>query len=353
MSLDPSDDCTFWYTNMYYTAANTGTDDWSTRIAAFKFPGCEADIINISGNAGIAGAVLHYDNPGPLTATANGSGAYSFLVPSSWSGEVTPVLPHYFFDPPSRTYAGILTNQTGQNYTPHLFVKFAPANGATVCRTPYIIVKIFLSDLTRNAGGVFNPSTVTFKLDGGNVLNLSSIRVPQTRPNVWAHIMYQPSVLLSLGPHTAVFTHPEVSGTVTDTWTFTAADIACAPPTLLSALAEEQTVELQPAPDPVLTSDGTRQSLVAPIGPSSGASNMDSQQQPEAQTESAATPRRDRDPERPDASQAGALAAAPGSAQSPQPAQQLIAPAFLPTEIAWTGWTMEPGRPILIFLKRR
>jgi len=38
MSVDPVDGCTFWYTNEYLLAS--GTFNWSTRIAAFKFPGC-------------------------------------------------------------------------------------------------------------------------------------------------------------------------------------------------------------------------------------------------------------------------------------------------------------------------
>ena len=37
MSLDPSNQCTFWYTQEYMLA--TGTD-WQTRIASFTFPGC-------------------------------------------------------------------------------------------------------------------------------------------------------------------------------------------------------------------------------------------------------------------------------------------------------------------------
>jgi hypothetical protein len=40
MSVDPSDDCTFWYSNEYYTAANTNTELWSTRVIAFKFNSC-------------------------------------------------------------------------------------------------------------------------------------------------------------------------------------------------------------------------------------------------------------------------------------------------------------------------
>ncbi len=38
MSVDPVDDCTFWYTTEYYgTSSNY---NWSTAIASFKFPSC-------------------------------------------------------------------------------------------------------------------------------------------------------------------------------------------------------------------------------------------------------------------------------------------------------------------------
>lgn len=42
MNIDPSDDCTFWYTNQYYTLAgqNSSTAGWQTRIGTFKLPGC-------------------------------------------------------------------------------------------------------------------------------------------------------------------------------------------------------------------------------------------------------------------------------------------------------------------------
>jgi hypothetical protein len=42
MNVDPTDDCTFWYVNEYYTAAGqaSSTAGWQTRIGSFKFPGC-------------------------------------------------------------------------------------------------------------------------------------------------------------------------------------------------------------------------------------------------------------------------------------------------------------------------
>jgi hypothetical protein len=43
MTVDPTDDCTFWYVNEYYTAAGqaSSTAGWQTRIASFKLPGCQ------------------------------------------------------------------------------------------------------------------------------------------------------------------------------------------------------------------------------------------------------------------------------------------------------------------------
>jgi hypothetical protein len=37
MSVDPGDDCTFWFTSEYYAAAGTSTIAWNTRIGTFRF----------------------------------------------------------------------------------------------------------------------------------------------------------------------------------------------------------------------------------------------------------------------------------------------------------------------------
>ena len=37
MTVDPVDDCTFWFTTEYY---ETTGNNWQTRIGSFKFPGC-------------------------------------------------------------------------------------------------------------------------------------------------------------------------------------------------------------------------------------------------------------------------------------------------------------------------
>jgi hypothetical protein len=43
MSVDPRDDCTFYYMNEYYARSGTPEDGrpWQTRIGAFRFPSCK------------------------------------------------------------------------------------------------------------------------------------------------------------------------------------------------------------------------------------------------------------------------------------------------------------------------
>jgi hypothetical protein len=79
MSIDPSDDCTFWYANQYLSA--TGSFNWSTRIGSFKFAGC--------------GGVVPNDfsivaNPTTLTVTQGGSGT-STISTATTSGSAQAV----------------------------------------------------------------------------------------------------------------------------------------------------------------------------------------------------------------------------------------------------------------------
>jgi Divergent InlB B-repeat domain/PASTA domain len=55
MTVDPVDDCTFWYTQEYY--ATTTNVDWQTRIGAFKLPNCPAQIVTVSKAGGGSGSV--------------------------------------------------------------------------------------------------------------------------------------------------------------------------------------------------------------------------------------------------------------------------------------------------------
>jgi hypothetical protein len=92
MQVDPSDDCTFWYTNEYFSATDAPTGIWHTRIGSFKFPQCTprqtgllGGVVTDSGTGNpIKGATV---TAGGYTAITASDGAYQFspLSPGSYS----------------------------------------------------------------------------------------------------------------------------------------------------------------------------------------------------------------------------------------------------------------------------
>lgn len=97
MSVDPADDCTFWFTQEYYDPVAppscSATTCWTTRIASFKFPGCAVThpLGTLTGTVFTCPAT---PAPGALvnvngyTAVTDGSGNYSLSMPPGNYGAV-------------------------------------------------------------------------------------------------------------------------------------------------------------------------------------------------------------------------------------------------------------------------
>ena len=71
-SVDPLDDCTFWHTNEYLQT--TSERGWSTRIASFKFPGCNTTTSVASAPQNVTTARGLGQIPVSWTAPANNGG---------------------------------------------------------------------------------------------------------------------------------------------------------------------------------------------------------------------------------------------------------------------------------------
>jgi hypothetical protein len=95
LSVDPVDECTFWYTTEYYAASLPGCTGnsprcWRTRVGSFKFPSCatpargtmQGTVTDAGTSAPIAGARVVVSAGGASYETGtNGAGTYSRLLP--------------------------------------------------------------------------------------------------------------------------------------------------------------------------------------------------------------------------------------------------------------------------------
>jgi len=104
ISVDPVDDCTFWYTTEYLKA--NGTFNWSTRIANFKFAGCTL-APDFALAATPASQTVVAGNSTSYTATVTPSGGYAGTVSFSVSG--LPAGASGTFTPASVTTSGSST----------------------------------------------------------------------------------------------------------------------------------------------------------------------------------------------------------------------------------------------------
>ncbi len=106
LSVDPADDCTFWYTNEYYTAASqaTSTVGWLTRIGTFRFPNCgvqspqgtvTGQVTDVATGAPVAGAVVSF-SPGGFGVATNATGTYVATVPTGTYALTASVPNHPF-----------------------------------------------------------------------------------------------------------------------------------------------------------------------------------------------------------------------------------------------------------------
>lgn len=94
MNVDPTDDCTFWYTQEYY-AANSSSG-WSTRVGKFRFPQCVdapkatvlGTVTNCATGAPVSGAAI--DVIGGFNRLSGTDGTFSLVAsPATYSFSVS------------------------------------------------------------------------------------------------------------------------------------------------------------------------------------------------------------------------------------------------------------------------
>ena len=122
MNVDPSDGCTFWYTQEYY--AVTSSAGWSTRVGKFRFPSCTD-----APRGNIAGTITNCATGAPIDRVdVDATGGFNRLTASNGTfsltaapGNYTVTANKFGFAPSSATIATVENGGT------------APVN---ICLTP-------------------------------------------------------------------------------------------------------------------------------------------------------------------------------------------------------------------------
>ncbi|MCL4507453.1 MAG: carboxypeptidase regulatory-like domain-containing protein [Chloroflexi bacterium] len=171
MTIDPSDDCTFWYVNQYYSF--TSSSYWHTRVGAFRFPTCGMGaltgvITDVSTTAPISGALVIATAPtgAPLSAYSDANGLYAWQLPSN-TYTVTASL--YGYQPAAISGVSVtLSSTTTQN------IGLVAAATYIVSGTVSDIVSGQpLTASVQVSGSPFDPPVTTTTTDAGGTYSLT------------------------------------------------------------------------------------------------------------------------------------------------------------------------------------
>ena len=118
MTVDPADDCTFWFVGMYRPSGS-----WQTRAQNFKFSSCGGVVtptysvsgaVTTSAGAGVSGVTV---SSGANSGSSDAAGAYSVTNLANGSYTLTPSKSGCTFSPTSRAVTVASANVTGQAFT--------------------------------------------------------------------------------------------------------------------------------------------------------------------------------------------------------------------------------------------
>ena len=167
LTVDPTDDCTFWFTEEY--EKTTGWFNWSTAIGSFKFPGCGSDF-----SLGATASTAVQGHTGKSTVTVTAIKGFSGSVRLSASGLPSGVT--VSFSPNPATSTSTATFTAGASAAVGLStVTVTGASGPlqrtaslvlTVAGAPTFTMKVSATTATLKPGGTVAITVTTTALNG-------------------------------------------------------------------------------------------------------------------------------------------------------------------------------------------
>jgi hypothetical protein len=140
MQIDPADDCTFWYTTEYLKSS--GTFNWNTRIANFKFSGCGGTTTtpDFSLSASPSSLTVKQGTSGSSTITVNPVNGFTGSVTLSASGLPSGVTASFSTNPTTST--STLTFSAATTATTGTFTVTVTGTSGTLSHTTSISLTV-------------------------------------------------------------------------------------------------------------------------------------------------------------------------------------------------------------------
>jgi hypothetical protein len=178
MSVDPADDCTFWYTDEYLSA--NGSFNWHTRIGSFKFPNCSTGPSDFS--IGASPSSLGIDQGFSATSTIGTAVTSGSPQTVNLSASGQPAGTTVSFDPSSVTAgaSSTMTVNVGAATAPGTYTITVTGTGTSATHTTPVSLTVTTpqpSDFSIAA----NPSTLSIA-QGGNAPSTISTAVTSGSP---------------------------------------------------------------------------------------------------------------------------------------------------------------------------
>lgn len=142
MSVDPTDDCTFWYTNEYLPS--NGSFNWITRIASFVFPGCSSG----STSTTVTSVTL---NPSTVTGGSPSTGTVTLSTSATSNISVT-----------------LTSSNTAAATVPATVTVPSGQSSAAFNVTTYSVTSATTSTITASYNGSSANATLTVNSSGGS-----------------------------------------------------------------------------------------------------------------------------------------------------------------------------------------
>lgn len=171
MSVDPSDGCTFWYTNQYIPA--NGSFNWKTRIGSFKFTSCGGTVTNdFSISANPTSLSIAQGSSGTSTiSTAVTSGSAGTV---SLTAGVSPTGPTASLNPTSVTAgnSSTLTVSVGSTVPTGTYMVTVTGTEGSVSHSTSVTITVTPSG---GGGGITNGGFETGNFTGWTTVGTTSI----------------------------------------------------------------------------------------------------------------------------------------------------------------------------------